>query len=180
MRGESGYAPFFFGWQDHEEYRLEVPYGFELTEEEARLKERFNLTDEQIAWRRKKISDDYHGNELYFQQEYPMTRKRRFLLVGAGVFDAKTIKAGYEAKQRAEVKKEIKSYITPEKLLIWEEPQEMVEEIRSKKAVWSVEKQAYEYEETDLVCETIKEESAVFNRDRYSGIRQGLESDCGD
>lgn len=156
VRGESGYAPFFFGWQDHEEYRLEVPYGFELTEEEARLKERFNLTDEQIAWRRKKISDDYHGNELYFQQEYPMTPEEAFLASGAGVFDAKTIKAGYEASKEPKLKKEIKSYITPEKLLIWEEPQEMVEEIRSKKAVWSVEKQAYEYEETDLVLETIK------------------------
>ena len=85
-----------------------------------------------------------------------MTPEEAFLASGAGVFDAKTIKAGYEASKEPKLKKEIKSYITPEKLLIWEEPQEMVEEIRSKKAVWSVEKQAYEYKETDLVLETIK------------------------
>lgn len=152
VKGESDYKAFFFGWQDHEEYRMRVPKGFVLTEKEQALKEKYNLENEQLAWRRYTINTDYKGNAKWFAQEYPMTPTEAFIAAGGGVFDAETIAKGYELSRKPKEVK-LKTYATTEKLKIWEEPQSKKEKIYAKKAQWSYEKQKYDYVDTELLLE---------------------------
>src|SRR5262245_45777261 len=49
----------------------------EITNEERKLAELHGLDDQQILWRRAKISQ--LGNELYFRQEYPLTAAEAFI-----------------------------------------------------------------------------------------------------
>lgn len=156
MQGEeTNYTPFFFGWQDHEEYRRRVPPGFQLTEREMELKERFGLTDEQIAWRRYQIETNYDGNEEAFRQEFPMTPEEAFIAAGAGVFAAETIQRGYELAREPE-RVAIQSVPVHEKLLVWERPEEREEKVYAKKAEWSYEKQEYVYVDTELLLEKVR------------------------
>jgi len=151
-KGLNGYTPFFFGWQQHSEYRLPVPKGFLLSDEEERLKERFKLSDEQIMWRRYQINNNYDENPMWFAQENPMTPEEAFVASGTGVFDAQTIIEGYVGA--CEPKKVvIESVPMFEKLLVWEEPEEKTEKIYGQKSVWSDEEQKYVYQDTDILLE---------------------------
>ena len=95
VRGEDDYTPLFVGWNEMVEYALTPPEGFEMTEKELQLQMEYDLTDAQIFWRRIKINNDYDGNELWFQQEYPLTPEEAFIASGMGVFDSDTIRKGY-------------------------------------------------------------------------------------
>jgi len=152
---KSEYTPFFFGWQDHKEYTLPVPKGFELTEKEELLKKKYKLTDGQMLWRRYQIDNNYNGNEMWFAQENPMTPEEAFVAAGSGVFDAETIVEGYNNVEEPQ-KVVLNSVSMFEKLLVWEEPQSGVEKIYAQKSVWSDEKQDYELVDTDLVVEEYK------------------------
>ena len=66
-----------------------------FTEEERSLQEAYDLTDEQLMWRRWKISSmsptqDYSREDL-FKQEYPMTDNEAFLSTGRPIFDPETL-----------------------------------------------------------------------------------------
>ena len=74
------------------DYRKPVPPGFELTEEEQELKEKYALDDEQLQWRRYTIRNDCGGDPRQFDQEYPSEPDDAFLLSGEGIFDNKFIK----------------------------------------------------------------------------------------
>ena len=90
VRGESNFVPLFVGWQDLEEYQM--PYtGFKLTAEEENLKETYNLSNEQITWRRWCIANNCGGDISQFKQEYPMNPHEAFLLSGKSVFDKEKI-----------------------------------------------------------------------------------------
>ena len=79
--GESEYVPLFVAWFELEEYQL--PYnGFSLTVEEKKIKNLYNLTNEQLAWRRWCISDNCSGDEEWFKQEYPACPEEAFLATG--------------------------------------------------------------------------------------------------
>jgi len=84
VKGENEYIPIFIPWFMTPEYRRDVYEGFERTEEEEGLKERFNLDDEQLYWRRLKISES--GSDK-FRQEYPATPEEAFIVSGSNVFD---------------------------------------------------------------------------------------------
>jgi hypothetical protein len=152
VAGKSEYTPFFFGWQDHSEYSLPVPKGFELTEKEKALKKKFNLTEQQLAWRRYQIENNYGGNETWFAQENPMTPEEAFVAAGGGVFDAETIVEGYNSVKKPK-QVPLTSVSVFEKLQVWEEPQTGHEEVFAQKPVWSDEEQKYIQEDTDLVIE---------------------------
>ena len=152
VQNKSDYTPFFFGWQDHGEYTINPPIDFRLTEKEKDIKERFDLTDGQVFWRRYQIENNYGGNEIWFAQENPMTPEEAFVAAGAGVFDAETIVKGYEASVEPKTI-DIKSVPTFEKLLVWEEPKVQHKKEYAKKSQWSYEKQEYEYVDTDLLVE---------------------------
>lgn len=77
--GLSDYIAIFVPWFWQEEYSKEVPRGFARTSEEDELKHLFGLSDAQLYWRRRKIADDFNGDETQFQQEYPNTSSEAFV-----------------------------------------------------------------------------------------------------
>ncbi len=86
VSGENDFIPVFCAWQEHKEYTLAYN-GFELTEEETRLKEIYSLTNEQLTWRRWCIKNNCGGNTDLFKQEYPSCAQEAFLMSGLPVFD---------------------------------------------------------------------------------------------
>ena len=81
-RGDAKWNYLFFPWFVHKEYRLELPEdeGIEWTSGELELKEKFNLTDEQLCWRREKLSKI--GNKQKFAREYPATIEDAYSIAG--------------------------------------------------------------------------------------------------
>jgi hypothetical protein len=84
MRGESEWKLHFYAWWWDDKYRLPLYEGETLnyTDEESALVRKYDLSPEQIKWRRKKKRD----LKDRFQQEYPETPKQAFLTSGGGVF----------------------------------------------------------------------------------------------
>lgn len=89
--GREGFIPVFFAWFEMDEYRREVPPGFQRTEEEEALSQTFGLDDEQLAWRRWCITNNCGGDLNKFHQEYPATPDEAFIATGACVFDKEKI-----------------------------------------------------------------------------------------
>ena len=77
----------FVPWFEHDEYRLKGDIG-ELTPEEKILKEKYNLDDEQLLFRREKIRS---MGALKFAQEYPENDMDCFLLSGSAVVDRRLV-----------------------------------------------------------------------------------------
>jgi hypothetical protein len=88
MKGENGYIPVFLPWFIQAEYREPVPEGFIRTPDEDDLVAKFGLDDEQLMFRRRKISES--GIDL-FKQEYPSTPDEAFLTTGRPVFDSQQL-----------------------------------------------------------------------------------------
>lgn len=96
VSGENGWIPLFFPWFSDPKY-VKPYWGFEFNEEELELKKRFNLSNEQLAFRRKVIMEDYNGDVNMFHQEYPSTPEEAFLSSGECIFDLNKInKRKYE------------------------------------------------------------------------------------
>lgn len=90
VNNESDFIPIFIGWNELEEYQM--PYtGFELDDEEKRIKAMFNLTNEQLEWRRWCIRNNCGGDIKKFKQEYPISPEEAFLSTGNCVFDTEVI-----------------------------------------------------------------------------------------
>ena len=73
---DSEYQLIFVPWFWQEEYKKTPPVNFELTKEEADYKCEYNLSDEQIFWRRRKIYE--LGSVWTFRREYPATIEEAF------------------------------------------------------------------------------------------------------
>lgn len=84
--GKSSFTPLFFGWHEHDEYRIKTKPLKDLTPEEKILKKQYNLDDERLAWRRLKLRE-FAGNEQKFAQEYPINDQEAFLVSGRARFD---------------------------------------------------------------------------------------------
>ena len=83
--GLSEYIAIFVPWFWQDEYTKELAEGFVLTGDEIDLKKQYNLSDEQINWRRFKISEfEVNGQdgERAFKQEYPCNAQEAFQLTG--------------------------------------------------------------------------------------------------
>ena len=87
-KGEGIFEPLFVPWYLQDEYTLEAPDGLELTLEEKKLKEKYDLTDGQVYWRRIKISETSTST---FKQEYPFTAEESFIQSGSSVFNKETL-----------------------------------------------------------------------------------------
>ena len=70
-RGEAKWNYLFFPWFEHEAYREDLPEDEEIewTPHELELKTKYDLTDEQLWWRRNKLGK--MGNKQKFAREFP-------------------------------------------------------------------------------------------------------------
>ncbi len=90
VAGTNGYIPFFFPWFEMKEYSM--PYdGFKLTDDEEDLKEKYNLSLDQLTWRRWCIKNRCDNDVDKFRQEYPSFPEEAFLLTGRPVFNTELV-----------------------------------------------------------------------------------------
>jgi hypothetical protein len=86
VNGESDFVPLFVAWHELPEYSM--PYsGFTLTQEEEELKDLYNLTNDQLEWRRWCIRNNCQGSVEQFHQEYPSSPDEAFVSTGKCIFD---------------------------------------------------------------------------------------------
>ena len=90
VAGENEYIPIFLPWFLTPEYTRPHPEGMETTIEEEKLIEKYDLTLDQLYWRRLKIAE---GGKLKFQQEYPATADEAFIVSGSNVFNVERLDA---------------------------------------------------------------------------------------
>ena len=88
-KGLNDFIPIFFAWFEHEDYQIPLEEGekLELTDEEIELQLAYNLSPEQIKWRRWSIRNNCNGDEELFKQEYPSNDNEAFLSSGRPVFN---------------------------------------------------------------------------------------------
>ena len=87
---ENDFVPFFIGWNKLKEYQM--PYtGFELTKEEQELQKLYDLSLEQLTWRRWCIANNCGGDIEQFKQEYPINPEEAFISTGKCYFDKDNI-----------------------------------------------------------------------------------------
>ncbi len=90
VNGENDFIPLFVAWYELDEYSM--PYsGFKLTDEEEKLKELYNLTLDQLEWRRWCIRNNCQGDVEQFRQEYPSCPEEAFISTGRCIFDKEKI-----------------------------------------------------------------------------------------
>lgn len=84
-KGMSEFQAIFVPWFWQSEYSKKIPEGVSFDAEEMQLKEQYNLTLEQMFWRRMKIAelttDGVNGTKA-FKQEYPMNAAEAFQVSG--------------------------------------------------------------------------------------------------
>lgn len=90
VNGRNDYIPIFFPWYIDHLYSMKYR-GFEKTDYEKDIQERFKLTDDQLQWRRWCIANNCGGDETKFRQEYPITPEEAFITSGASVFNNELI-----------------------------------------------------------------------------------------
>jgi hypothetical protein len=84
-KGLSEFIPIFVPWFWQIEYIKAAPEGFKTTEEEDSLASYYELSNEQVYWRRIKIAElttDGVDGEKAFKQEYPMNAAEAFQVSG--------------------------------------------------------------------------------------------------
>ena len=91
VAGENDFETVFFAWFENPDYSMPVVPGTEWTPEERDLKAAYQLTDEQLQWRRWCIANNCGGSLDMFRQEYPASPGEAFLHSGTGVFDNEQI-----------------------------------------------------------------------------------------
>ena len=89
-RGENDYTPIFFPWYLDSSYTK--PYdGFKLNDYEKQIKEKYSLSNEQLAWRRYAIRNLCGNDERKFRQEYPISPEEAFVTSGNCAFNSDLI-----------------------------------------------------------------------------------------
>ncbi|MGI9548549.1 MAG: hypothetical protein ACR2M7_01010, partial [Bdellovibrionales bacterium] len=90
VAGDNEYIPIFLPWFLTPEYKRPAHEGMELTVEEEKLQEKYELTNDQLYWRRLKVAE---GGKLKFQQEYPASADEAFIVSGSNVFNVEKLDA---------------------------------------------------------------------------------------
>jgi hypothetical protein len=121
--GEIDYIPIFVAWHEFPSYKQDfateeemLAFADSLTDEEKFMQRRFNLTLEQLNWRRSTIKNKCEGDVKLFQQEYPSFPEEAFLVSGRSVFDQAQIQA--DMRDAPEPIREERDG----DVLIWEDP----------------------------------------------------------
>jgi len=92
VAGRNDYKPIFLSWFAIPEYSKDFETktekdNFILSDEEKALKNRFNLTLEQMNWYRYTLMNKLKGDIDKMRQEYPSTAQEAFIVSGRPVFD---------------------------------------------------------------------------------------------
>lgn len=90
VKGNNDFIPIFVGWNELEDYKMKYT-GFELTEEELNLKEEYNLSLDQLEWRRWCIRNNCSNDIEQFKQEYPISPEEAFISTGNCYFNKEII-----------------------------------------------------------------------------------------
>jgi len=87
--GLNDFIPLFFPWFEHDEYSMEIEEGkeFILTDYELEIQKLYNLTLEQLNWRRWEIANNLNNDPELFKQEYPGNDTEAFLSSGRPTFN---------------------------------------------------------------------------------------------
>lgn len=99
VEGTNGYVPVFIPWYVDPEYREPVPANFERSPDEDDLVEKYNLDDEQLMFRRRKVAQN--GIDLW-NQEYPAEPEMAFLTTGRPVFNPEQLQQCLEVSRDPE------------------------------------------------------------------------------
>jgi len=106
-RGETDYIPIFLAWFEEPDYTKDFETEQEKKEfiasasdEEKEMRERFNLTWEQLNWRRKCIANNLNGDEELFRQEYPSTSDEAFIVSGRPQFSIEALRKYEQNKKK--------------------------------------------------------------------------------
>lgn len=91
LREGSKFKTIFLPWYWMPEYATPCPKGYAFSSEDRDIQALYNLTDNQMYWRRQKIDDDCEGRLWKFQQEYPLTLHEAFVTSGARLLDAERV-----------------------------------------------------------------------------------------
>jgi hypothetical protein len=79
----------FLPWFVHERNNLPAPIGFQANAEEQELRRRYNLTNDQLYWRR--IKSSAFDSPTVFMREFPATVEEAFRASGESFFDSELI-----------------------------------------------------------------------------------------
>lgn len=110
VRGENEFIPIFLPWfidpaytkpfrstEEYKQFISEVEKvnrdskGSRIYSYEKELKEKYNLTYEQLNWRRYTINNKCNGDIIKFMQEYPATQEEAFISTGRPVFNTQAL-----------------------------------------------------------------------------------------
>ena len=89
--GKNDWTPVFLAWHEMDEYRMPTGPSFVLDEYENKIREDYDLTFEQMAWRRYVLINDFRGDESKFMQEYPANPREAFQSTVNAVFDVEAM-----------------------------------------------------------------------------------------
>ena len=126
------YEALFLPWRIQPEYRdTDVSDLISLTSDE-KLLQRAGLDREQLAWRRKILRGEFHGDEAKFANMFPMSEVEAFLSPGRQVFSRECVGKAERTVREPKWRGEILSGDDPSKfqlagspggsLLIWADP----------------------------------------------------------
>ena len=87
----SPFKPHFLPWFLLKEYSTPIEGEFKLTDEEAELQIAYNLTNEQLNWRRYKLGE-LGGNLEAFQEQFPSNPNEAFIVSGNPIFPPSLLK----------------------------------------------------------------------------------------
>ena len=95
-RGDSDYFAYFMAWFEFYSYQRPLERSAEeftdsLDDEERQIQKAYNLSIDQLNWRRWCIRENCGRSVDKFNQEYPSDDVSCFLLSGRGVFDGKML-----------------------------------------------------------------------------------------
>jgi hypothetical protein len=139
VKGLNDYTPIFLPWftdpeytrafpdeETHKTFMAEVNFKYKNTSgnyvytEEYLLQKQFNLTDEQLYWRRYAIANKCGGSVDIFKQEYPSTPEEAFIATGRPRFDLKVVKQ-YELNAKEPIKTGFFSRVGKSTTVEWED-----------------------------------------------------------
>lgn len=97
---KNNFTAIFLPWHEFAEYSRPLESAdFTLTEDEKKLKLKYNLTDEQVNWRRFTIRNKCRNDMNVFHQEYPMTPEEAFISSGSPKFNVENLRIMYNHRK---------------------------------------------------------------------------------